>query len=167
MQRWKHGGTPSLLGQCYWAVAVAGTTLMLVMLVLSFFALDSDGDVDMDGPEGHPSGLGLLSTRAISAFVMFFLFDIIFIFVFGFVGGMIGSGAVFPLLELLATLIPRLAVMFRRLHDSGHSGWWLLVNAAPFLGPIVVMIFMVMDSDRGKNQYGPNPKAQEVGAESG
>ena len=66
--------TLSLLGQCYWAVAVAGTTLMLVMLVLSFFALDGDGDgdVDMDGPEGHPSGLGLLSTRAISAFLMGF-----------------------------------------------------------------------------------------------
>ena len=101
------------------------------------------------------------------AFWMFFLFDIIFIFVFGFVGGMIGSGAVFPLLYLLATLIPRLAVMVRRLHDSGHSGWWLLVNAVPFLGPIVVLIFMVMDSDPGKNQYGPNPKAQEVSAESG
>lgn len=70
MEAW--WGDLSLLGQCYWVIAVAGTTLMLAMLVLSLFALDGDGDMDMDGPEGHPSGLGLLSTRAISAFLMGF-----------------------------------------------------------------------------------------------
>ena len=60
------------LAKAYWAVAIAGTTLTMVMLVMSLLNLDGDGDMDMDGPEDHPSGLGLLSTRAISAFLLGF-----------------------------------------------------------------------------------------------
>ncbi len=62
----------TFLAQCYWVVAVCGSTLMLIMLFLSLFNLDGDGDMDMDGPAEHPSGLGLLSTRAISSFLMGF-----------------------------------------------------------------------------------------------
>ena len=38
------------------------------------------------------------------------------------------------LLSSLAVLPPFLAVMARRLHDTDHSAWWLLVYAVIFLG---------------------------------
>ena len=58
----------------------------------------------------------------------------------------------------LAVLIPATAVFVRRLHDTNHSGWWLLLALIPILGPIVLLVFLIKDSDAGTNQYGPNPK---------
>jgi len=58
----------------------------------------------------------------------------------------------------LAVLIPSLAVGARRLHDTGRSGWWLLIGLIPFVGAIVLIVFFVIDSQAGTNEYGPNPK---------
>jgi uncharacterized membrane protein YhaH (DUF805 family) len=58
----------------------------------------------------------------------------------------------------LAVLIPSLAVTVRRLHDTDHTGWWLLIGLIPLLGAIVLLIFMLQDSKPGDNQYGANPK---------
>lgn len=41
----------------------------------------------------------------------------------------------------LAMLVPHLAVAVRRLHDTGRSGWWLLVGLVPFVGWIVLIVF--------------------------
>lgn len=57
-----------------------------------------------------------------------------------------------------AVLIPSLAVAVRRLHDTSHSGWWVLIALIPFIGILVLLIFMVRDSEPGKNAYGENPK---------
>jgi hypothetical protein len=43
----------------------------------------------------------------------------------------------------------------RRLHDTGKSGWWLLISLIPF-GGIVLLIFYIQGSQPGPNQYGPN-----------
>jgi len=58
----------------------------------------------------------------------------------------------------LAVLIPTIAVTVRRLHDTGRSGWWILISLIPVVGSIVLLIFMLLDSQPGVNQYGPNPK---------
>lgn len=58
----------------------------------------------------------------------------------------------------LAILVPTLAIWMRRLHDTGKSGWWLLIGLIPFVGQIVLIVFAVLDSQPGDNQYGPNPK---------
>lgn len=58
----------------------------------------------------------------------------------------------------LAVLIPNIAVSVRRLHDTGHKGWWLLICLVPLIGVIVLLIFMVQDSDFGENRFGSNPK---------
>ena len=55
-------------------------------------------------------------------------------------------------------LVPALAVAIRRLHDTGRSGWWLLIALIPLIGPIVLFVFYVLDRDRAPNQYGPSPK---------
>ena len=59
-------------------------------------------------------------------------------------------------------LVPSLAVSVRRLHDIGKSGWWLLLNIVPLIGPLVLLYFAAQDSQPASNQYGPNPKAVPV-----
>ncbi|MDZ7658252.1 DUF805 domain-containing protein [Fodinibius sp.] len=58
----------------------------------------------------------------------------------------------------LAVFIPSIAVGVRRLHDTGRSGWWLLISLVPIIGAIVLLVFLVQDSQPGANQYGENPK---------
>ncbi|TVR39932.1 MAG: DUF805 domain-containing protein [Cryomorphaceae bacterium] len=62
----------------------------------------------------------------------------------------------------LALLIPSLAVGARRLHDTGKTGWLMLLVLIPVIGWIVLLIFFIQDSQPGENKYGPNPKEGEV-----
>ena len=91
---------------------------------------------------------------------MFFLFNLIIFLVIGFVEGLFGSPGIIGVLYSLAILIPGIAVSVRRLHDTGRSGWWLLIGFIPLLGVIVLLVFMVQDSKPGDNQYGANPKTE-------
>ncbi|RLE20586.1 MAG: DUF805 domain-containing protein [Actinobacteria bacterium] len=50
-------------------------------------------------------------------------------------------------------IVPTIAVAIRRLHDSNKSGWLLLIALIPF-GSIVVLVFMLLASDTGANQFG-------------
>lgn len=68
---------------------------------------------------------------------------------------MIGLGLLGIL--VLGIIIPSLAVIVRRLHDTGKSGWWYLISFIPF-GSIVLLIFFCLDSEPGTNKWGPNPK---------
>lgn len=58
----------------------------------------------------------------------------------------------------LAVLIPSIAIGIRRLHDTNHSGWWLLLAFVPIIGWIVLLYFYIIDTQLSDNQYGPNPK---------
>ncbi|MCS6894578.1 MAG: DUF805 domain-containing protein [Bacteroidia bacterium] len=58
----------------------------------------------------------------------------------------------------LVVFLPSLAVAVRRLHDTGRSGWWILLGLIPCIGPIVLLVFFFQNSQPGTNQYGPNPK---------
>lgn len=58
----------------------------------------------------------------------------------------------------LALVIPGLAVGVRRLHDTGKSGWWLLIGLVPLIGAIVLLIFFATEGTRGANEYGVDPK---------
>ena len=55
-------------------------------------------------------------------------------------------------------LLPGLAVTVRRLHDTDHSGWWSLVGLVPFFGTVVMLIFLLTESEPGQNRFGPCPK---------
>ena len=59
----------------------------------------------------------------------------------------------------LGTLLPSIAVSVRRLHDTGRAGWWLLVSFIPLIGSLVLLVFLVQDSQPGDNAWGPSPKA--------
>lgn len=88
----------------------------------------------------------------------FVLFNLIISFVLGFIEGLVGGPGVLGAIYALAVLIPGIAVAVRRLHDTGRSGWWLLIALVPIVGFIVLLVFMVQDGTPGPNQYGPNPK---------
>ena len=60
--------------------------------------------------------------------------------------------SVLGLLFQLASLVPTLAVGVRRMHDTDHSGWWVIV-------PIVNVAFPCMNGTRGANRFGADPKA--------
>jgi uncharacterized membrane protein YhaH (DUF805 family) len=94
---------------------------------------------------------------------MYVLFNSIAAIVFMIVDAVLGtsaSGMPFGMLTavyLVGTILPSLAVLVRRLHDTNRSGWWVLISLVPF-GGLVLLVFAVQDSDAGVNQYGPNPK---------
>ena len=69
-----------------------------------------------------------------------------------------GGGGIVGLVWILVTIVPALAVLGRRLHDTGKSGWWVLIGFVPFVGTIVLFVFSVLDSDAGDNKYGASPK---------
>ena len=66
-------------------------------------------------------------------------------------------------LASLALLLPNLSVAIRRLHDTDHSGWWVLIGLIPIVGFIVLLIFYLRQSDPGENQYGPPPAERSPG----
>jgi len=66
------------------------------------------------------------------------------------------------LLYGLFIFIPSLAVTVRRLHDTGKSGWFYLIALIPFVGAIILLIFMLKDSSEEANKYGDNPKLEEL-----
>lgn len=95
---------------------------------------------------------------------MYVLFYIIFGIAAGVVDTVLGTNdpdtgvGMISGLYSLVLLIPSLAVAARRLHDSGKSGFWLLLAFIPLVGFVVLLIFMLLDSEPGANKYGPNPK---------
>jgi uncharacterized membrane protein YhaH (DUF805 family) len=58
----------------------------------------------------------------------------------------------------LALIVPSIAVTIRRLHDTDKSGWWILIGLVPFVGGIILLVFMCIDSTPGTNQWGPSEK---------
>jgi uncharacterized membrane protein YhaH (DUF805 family) len=90
---------------------------------------------------------------------MFFLFNVIISFAIGFIDGFIGAMGILSIVYVLGTLLPGIGVAIRRLHDTDRSGWWLLISLVPIVGFIVLLVFLVSDSQPGENRFGPNPKA--------
>ena len=119
-----------------------------------------------------------------SEFWWFYLFNVLVNFVLGLINVKIITS-----LWSLAILLPSLAVTVRRLHDTGKSGWYILIPIvvaiiacviivlaeASVAGMIIAyamiivvmilyIIWLVKDSQPGDNQYGPNPKDVTVDA---
>lgn len=95
-----------------------------------------------------------------SEYWQFLLVNVIVALVLGVVDGVLRKIVGFGMLGALyglAVLIPGIAVSIRRLHDTDRSGWWLLLALVPLVG-LVLIWFMVEDSNAGTNRYGQNPK---------
>ena len=85
--------------------------------------------------------------------------------IFALVGGIIlidaGELALLPsliaLVGIVALIIPTIAVSVRRMHDTGKSGWMLLILIIPCIGFILWIVWMVEDGQAHDNAYGPVP----------
>jgi uncharacterized membrane protein YhaH (DUF805 family) len=55
---------------------------------------------------------------------------------------------------LLGVQLPQLAVSVRRLHDTGKSGWWMLVGLVPIGGWVLILALLLKDGDLAENEYG-------------
>jgi uncharacterized membrane protein YhaH (DUF805 family) len=88
---------------------------------------------------------------------MFTLFSVLATIVCSIIDGILGIMLLMPLYSL-AVLLPSIGVAIRRLHDTGRSGWWILISLVPAVGGIILLIFLCLDSEAGDNAYGANPK---------
>ncbi|BDH03819.1 MULTISPECIES: DUF805 domain-containing protein [Streptomyces] len=88
---------------------------------------------------------------------MFFLFNLIISIVLAIVDAALDT-QVLQLVYALAVLLPSLAVGVRRLHDTGRSGWMMLIGLIPLVGPIILIVFLASEGKPEVNQHGPNPK---------
>lgn len=57
----------------------------------------------------------------------------------------------------IAIMIPGIAAGVRRLHDTGKSGWYLLLDLIPIVGFIIVIVFLCQDGQPEANMYGEVP----------
>ena len=95
---------------------------------------------------------------------MFTLFNIIFAIVALVLDNILGinfqegSGGPFYIIYALAVLIPGIAVLVRRLHDLGKSGWMFFIALIPLIGSIWLLVLLCSEGESGSNEYGPNPK---------
>ena len=91
---------------------------------------------------------------------MFVLFNFIIIIALGFIEGLLGifeytDESILATIYQLGVAIPSIAVGVRRMHDTGKSGWFLLI-------PIYNLILLCTDSNPGEDTYAPSPKASTV-----
>ncbi|MYS24240.1 Uncharacterized membrane protein YhaH, DUF805 family [Streptomyces sp. DvalAA-14] len=87
---------------------------------------------------------------------MYTLFNIIAVVVLFIISHVIGN-AIPSAVYALAVLLPSLGVLVRRLHDTGKSGWFVLLVFVP-LADIALLVFLCLDGERGQNKYGSDPK---------
>ncbi|MDE6267161.1 MAG: DUF805 domain-containing protein [Muribaculaceae bacterium] len=61
----------------------------------------------------------------------------------------------------LILLLPSLGVTVRRLHDTGRSGWYILISLIPLAG-LILYYWLALPSDMYENQYGPVPNVEQL-----
>ncbi|GJD38015.1 DUF805 domain-containing protein [Methylobacterium bullatum] len=70
------------------------------------------------------------------------------------------DGGLFIGLTHLVHLLPQVAAGIRRMHDTDHSGWWLLLSP-------VALVFACFAGTPGPNRFGPPQAAGAVPASIG
>ena len=69
-----------------------------------------------------------------------------------------GNLGPFSLVVSLLSLVPSISSQVTRLHDRGHSAWWLLFSLVPLVGAILLFVQTgFLRGDGGPNRYGPPP----------
>ncbi|MDX5392303.1 MAG: DUF805 domain-containing protein [Caulobacteraceae bacterium] len=66
----------------------------------------------------------------------------------------------FSLLLTLGLFLPNLAMSVRRLHDTGRTGWWVLIGLIPIIGFLVLIFFYVQPSNPAGEKYDPPQPAE-------
>ena len=77
---------------------------------------------------------------------------------FELMGQDLGYGWIY-LIAGISHLIPGLAIVVRRLHDVGKSGWFYLIILIPLIGFIWILVLFCTDGVKEDNKWGSNPKS--------
>jgi uncharacterized membrane protein YhaH (DUF805 family) len=89
-----------------------------------------------------------------SEYWYFALFNLIIVYALTFISTRVNMPYL-ALIYQLGVLIPNLAVSVRRMHDVGKPGWYCLI-------PFYNLYLACTASERGENEYGPNPFEEQV-----
>ena len=97
-------------------------------------------------------------------FWMFVLINLIIAFILGLIDAQLGllgptGYGVISGIYSLVVLVPTIAVTVRRLHDTGRSGWWILLWLIPVVGFIILLVLLIGKGTEGDNEYGADPLA--------
>ena len=77
---------------------------------------------------------------------------------FELMGQDLGYGWIY-LVAGIAHLIPGLAVVVRRLHDVGKSGWFYFILLIPIIGVLWLLVLLCTEGKKEDNKWGTNPKS--------
>ncbi|GGZ63369.1 DUF805 domain-containing protein [Streptomyces subrutilus] len=90
---------------------------------------------------------------------MFVLFNLGIVIVLSILDAVLSTSPLLVGLYVLGTFLPTLAVVVRRLHDLGKSGWWYFIALVPLVGGIWLLVLTATEGQPQANEYGPSPKA--------
>ena len=66
--------------------------------------------------------------------------------------------AIIFIIFIMIFFTPSLALIVRRLHDTGRSGCFIFIALIPLVGDFILLYFLCCDSQDAINEYGPSPK---------
>ncbi|MEU6985751.1 DUF805 domain-containing protein [Streptomyces sp. NPDC046324] len=89
---------------------------------------------------------------------MYMLFNVIAYVVLAILDAVLTTAPLLTGIYALGVFLPTLAVTIRRLHDTGRSGWMILLGLIPLVGGIILIVFYATEGNQTDNAYGPNPK---------
>ena len=73
----------------------------------------------------------------------------------------LGDAGLLSGLYLFAIIVPSVAVIVRRLHDTGRSAWWCSIALVPMIGVFLLIALLATSGTPGTNRFGPNPKLHD------
>lgn len=90
-----------------------------------------------------------------SEFWWFYLFFVIVVFVLSFLTPLLGRAiggllSIILIIFYIGTIVPYLALLARRMHDSDKSGWFMLI-------PFYNLYLAIIKGTDGPNRFGPDP----------
>ncbi|MFC8277987.1 DUF805 domain-containing protein [Streptomyces sp. NPDC057271] len=89
---------------------------------------------------------------------MYMLFNVIAYVVLAILDAVLTTAPLLTAIYALGVFLPTLGVTIRRLHDTGRSGWMILLGLIPLVGGIILIVFYATEGNQTDNAYGPNPK---------
>ncbi|PZV38670.1 DUF805 domain-containing protein [Mesorhizobium kowhaii] len=63
---------------------------------------------------------------------------------------------------ILATFLPSLGMIVRRLHDIGVTGWLCLVILIPTIGSLIILVCALIPTQARENKWGPVPAGVRI-----
>jgi uncharacterized membrane protein YhaH (DUF805 family) len=75
-------------------------------------------------------------------------------------GDVSAATSISALIVFAALLVPNVMLGIKRFHDRDKSGWFMLINLIPLIGPLWILVELgFLQGSEGSNRFGPDPRA--------